>query len=56
MERKSSHEPPFEPDVITMLDWLNKQIRKRFFSQIHDHRGWKFLLVASMLLAYWYPY
>lgn len=56
MERKSPHEPTFEPDVISLLDFLNKWLRERFFGQIRGGGGLYRLAVFSFLLAYWYPY
>ncbi len=56
MERKAPERPDFTPDLLTILDYVNRWIRRRFFGTIAEHRGWRFLLVASMLLAYYYPY
>ena len=52
MQRKSAHEPDFEPDVITLLDALQKLIRQVFFTRIADHRGWKMRLVLCVAFAY----
>jgi hypothetical protein len=54
--RRSPHQPDFEPDVITLLDFLSKWIRKRFFGRIHGGGGLWMRLMSCMLLAYYYPY
>ena len=55
MQRKSAHEPTFEPDVITLLDFLSKWIRKRFFGRVVTG-GWAYRLAACIMFAYLYPY
>ena len=56
MQRKSAHEPDFEPDVITLLDFISKWIRRRFFGHIAGGGGLYKRLIFCLLLAYWYPY
>jgi hypothetical protein len=56
MQRKSAHQPDFEPDVITLLDFISKWIRRRFFGHIAGGGGLYKRLIFCMLLAYWYPY
>ena len=56
MERKAPERPDFEPDVITLLDLIQKWIRERFFSRIAGGGGLYKRLVFCLLLAYWYPY
>ena len=51
MQRKSAHEPTFEPDVITLLDFVSKWIRKRFFERI-TLGGWRTRLVWCLVFAY----
>jgi len=41
--------------VITLLDFLSKWIRKRFFERI-TLGGWRTRLVFCLMLAYLYPY
>ena len=55
MQRKPAHQPDFEPDVITLLDFVSKWIRKRFFERVRLG-GWPTRLVFCMMLAYYYPY
>jgi hypothetical protein len=55
-ERKAPERPDFEPDVITILDLVQKWIRQTFFGRIASGGGWRYRLVACMLLAYWWPY
>ena len=54
--RRAAEQPDFEPDVITLLDFVSKWIRKRFFGTIGGGGGLYKRLVFCMLLAYWYPY
>ena len=55
MERKAPEKPDFEPDVITLLDWLQKAIRGRLFGRVITG-GWAYRLVACIMFAYLYPY
>ena len=55
MRRKSAHEPHFEPDVITLLDFLSKWIRMRFFERVSNNRR-AMLFVFCIWFAYAYPY
>jgi hypothetical protein len=55
MERRAPERPDFEPDVITLLDFLSKWIRKRFFERVSNNRR-AMLFVFCMWLAYAYPY
>ena len=56
MERKSSHEPSFEPDVLAFLDLVQRLIRELFFRRIASHGGWRFRLLLCLALAYYFPY
>jgi len=55
MQRKSSHEPTFEPDVLTVLDWIQKAIRRHLFGRVVNG-GWRYRLLACCVFAYLYPY
>jgi hypothetical protein len=46
----------FEPDVLSALDLLQKAIRKVFCERVAGVGGWRYRLVACMLLAYYFPY
>jgi hypothetical protein len=56
MPKRAPEQPDFEPDVITLLDFLSKWIRKRFFGRIAGGGGLYKRLIFCTLLAYWYPY
>jgi hypothetical protein len=56
MQRKPAHQPDFSPDLITILDAVNRWIRERFFGRIAGGGGLYKRAVFCMLLAYWYPY
>lgn len=51
MQRKSAHEPSFEPDVLSLLDALQKLIREVFFERI-TLGGWRTRLVWCIAFAY----
>jgi hypothetical protein len=56
MQRKSAHEPDFEPDVICLLDALQKLIREVFFRRIYGGGGLWTRVVFCLTLAYAFPY
>ena len=51
MQRKSAHEPTFEPDVISLLDALQKLIREVFFRRIYGGGGLWTRVVFCLALA-----
>ena len=55
-ERKAPEKPDFEPDVITILDLVQKWIRRQFFGRIAGGGGLYRRAVFCLLLAYWFPY
>jgi hypothetical protein len=55
MERRAPEKPDFEPDVITLLDFLSKWIRRKFFGRVVTG-GWRYRLLACCVFAYLYPY
>ena len=55
MERRAPEKPDFSPDLITILDYLNRWIREQFFGRVVTG-GWRYRLVACCVFAYLYPY
>jgi len=43
--------PNFEPDVITLLDWLQKAIRRHLVGRVVTG-GWRYRLLACCVFAY----
>ena len=54
--RRAAEQPDFSPDLLTALDYINRLVRELFFRRIASHGGWRYRLVACLLLAYLYPY